>query len=179
MAELEERKTAVEVPAGTTIEGLLALVTSVLRKPRVRQVQIGMGKLEYTRRAHSGEPEEALDIPLENYRLSELIRKVELESRPMWPDVNKPLEALCDLYFAGQRRGLVPLCLVMHPETRFYPWLRHAGILAPPERDYFHGSPVILDGGIPEDDVYLLSGFTSEQAPQSASLVLKLSIPEF
>lgn len=178
MAELEERKVAVEVPVGTTIDGLLALVTSVLRKPRVRGLHIGMRRLEYTRRVHVDEPEDSSEVVLENYRLSEMIRHVELATRPMG-DASKPLEAFYDLYRTGQRQDLVPLCFALHPSTRLWAWLGHAGLTVPPARDYFFGTRVFLDGGIPEDDVFLLFGFTADQTPQEASLVLKLSIPEF
>ncbi len=178
MAELEERKVAIEVPAGTTVDGLLALVTAVLRKPRVRGLHIGMRKLEYTRRAHVDEPEGETGVSLENYRLSEMIRHVELRTRPMG-DVAAPLAAIFDLFCEGQRQNLVPLCFVLHPDTRLYAWMGHAGFLVPPAREYFYGTRVVLDGGIPEDDVYLLYGFTQEQLPQEASLVIKLSIPEF
>jgi hypothetical protein len=175
--EYEEVKGTTLVPQAAGIIGFLKTIESVLKLPRVQEININAkGEVAYRYFLKAGEEARTLDIDLESVLPAMVIRNSKLEELTN-PAVSAPV-ALCQLFNLVARDRLHPVAFVAGPNTCLWDWYTQTAGFAPIRKDELQGVPLLVEKTYEEQTLVLCASYTRSAALIDTQSSYKLVIPK-
>lgn len=176
MSELKEQTGVIHVPKGSGIDGFLATIKALLRRPRLSAINIdSRGTIRFSYFAR--EDERALPSPemdFETLMPMHFIRSNECAEIPEKADA---AHAIASLFAAASKEMLYPIAFATSSASLFWKWHeRTTGVAL--DKAEVYGFPLFLDDKIPEFVLLLCAGYNKDGTMQDIRKSFKIVIPE-
>ena len=175
--EYEEVRGTAAVPHAAGIIGFLKTIESVLKLPRVQEININAkGEVAYRYFLKAGEEARTLDIDLESVLPAMIIRNSKLEELPN-PHASASV-ALCQLFSLMARDRLYPVAFVVGPSTCLWDWYAQTAPTLYTRHDELLGVPLLVEKTYEEQTLVLCASYTRSAALIDTQSSYKLVIPK-
>lgn len=176
MPEYREVEKIIEIPRGTGRDGFLKTIESILRQPRVQEININTkGQVSYRRFASPEEPEIEVRIDFESLMPWSIIRNTELEELTPLDNANAAV-VISQMFAAASRDHLRPVAFAGHPQSLFWEW--HGvttTVMLTKEEAY--GLPFMADERIPKQALILCVAYGRDARLVDTRKAYKITIP--
>lgn len=175
--EYEEVTDKLDVPGTAGIEGFILAIRSVLKMPRVMNVQIdSRGQISYTRWARREEPRKHIEVDFETVSPAAIIRNGKLVELDVEAILDNAAICVAAVFHRAATDHMFPVAWVVGRETFLPDWhYRTTGVKLPPESAY--GLPVFRDRFIPDETLLLACAYGPGAAMIDARAAYKITMP--
>jgi hypothetical protein len=170
-----QHEEVIEVPKGTGLEGFIRTVREVLKLPRVQDIHISMGKIEYTFFLRDGEEKRVVTMNFDTLMPMAVVRNTEVREVS---DIDRSAPvALLQMFRASAMDHLAPIAFVTGANSHFWPWYEGTSKMKAEMRDVLAGLPVFADRACPDEVLLLCAAFRKESELVEMKKAYKIAIP--
>jgi hypothetical protein len=178
MTEFQEVTDTIDVPQHAGVEGFIAAIRQVLKKPRVTQVIIDAhGKLTFTRFARPEEPRKHVEVDFETVSPASLVRNAEVQEIDLsrWDD--NAAVCIAMMFHTASLEQMYPVGFVTGANTRLFDWHKQTtGVMLLNNTAY--GLPVHRDRFISDDALLLVTAYARNAGLIDVQKSYKMTMPE-
>lgn len=170
-----EEKKEIPVPPATGVPGFLKVVAGILERPRVQEIVLGKDKITYRRFRRDDEAETELEVDLDTLMPLAVIRNSQLEELRLITETNAAA-AVSQLFTKAHMDGMNPIAFASGPHSLFFSWhTRTTSVVLAKEECY--GLPFLADPGLPDEALFLCTGYGRRAALPDTVRSYKIAIP--
>lgn len=174
--DFKEIQGTVKVPKNAGVDGFLAAMKAILKRPRVQSITVdnrGTIRFSYIGR------EDERDLPLPDIDFETLTPIAVVRSNEV-AEVAECFEAplaVASLFRAVSKEMLFPVAFVTGPGTPFWRWHEKSGVSLDQTRGELYGYPLLYDDQIPDHVLILCASYVRGGALLDTRKSFKITLP--
>lgn len=175
-ARLVDQTDAIEVPRGAGIDGIIKVVREILRRPRVKRVEIEKGKISFTQAIQPDNPFEPLKVDLDTVMPHTIIRNSDV--REIEVPIDNAAHAIALMFRRATLDRLVPIAFVGSSNSVVWVWHERTTHIELPTSDELYGLPFFDDPQVEDATLFLCASTERDASLIDTQKTYKILMPE-
>lgn len=174
---LVDHEDAIEVPRGAGIDGLMKVVREILRRPRVKRIEIEKGKVSFTQAIQPDNPFEPLKVDLDTVMPHTIIRNC-VDVKEIDVPADNAAFAVALLFRRVTMDRLVPIAFVGSSNSIIWGWHQRTTGIELPAPDELYGLPFFDDPQVEDATLFLCASTERDASLIDTQKTYKILMPE-